>query len=311
MSYEIAPDELAGQYTDSHGTAIAVEKIRELKDKPFFLAMGYRRPHLPFNAPKKYFDQYPLEDIELPDNMFGSKGSSQFAGMNSFELRAYSDIPEEGPAVGTELKAKQLLRAYYASVAYVDDLIGQLLDELDNQGIRDKTIIVLFGDHGFKLGEHDEWGKHTNFEIDVRSPLIVSVPFQEKGRTSDALVEFVDIYPTLVELCELPVPDHLEGKSLIPVLIYGNTDHREFAISRYPRDENILGHSIKLDDYRYTQWVDQRNGRIVGQELFDHQVDPNENTNVANQKNHADLVKNCRVLIKEKLESIEEGRKGA
>ena len=305
---EIAPDELAHQYIDSDGTALAVRKIRELKDRPFFIAMGYRRPHLPFNAPKRFFDKFPLEEIGVPDNHYPPDGASPHAFMDSFELRAYSDIPDSGPVAPSELRMKELLQAYYASVAYIDDLIGQLINELEAQHLADSTIILLWGDHGFKLGEHAEWGKHANFEVDLKAPLIISVPGMDGSRRSRALVEFVDIYPTLVELCGLQAPVHLEGKSLVPLLNGQRVTHREIAFSRYPRNDRVVGHSIKNDQFRYTRWIDQLTGEVVGRELFDHRVDPDENSSLANHPDLQQVVASMDLQIGEKLGQIRQQR---
>ncbi len=308
-SIEIGPDHLAEQYVDSHGTALAIRQLNELKDQPFFLAVGYRKPHLPFNAPKKYFDRFPLDEIELPPNMDALEGASEFAFMDSFELRGYVDVPQKGPAVPDAHTAKKLLQGYYACVAYVDDMIGQLLDELQALGLQENTIVLLWGDHGFKLGEHSEWGKHSNFEVDLRAPLILSVPGRaSNGSHTDALTEFVDIFPTLAELCELEAPAHLEGRSFAKLIDQPTAAHREYAFSQYPRNEAVIGYSVKIAQQRYTQWFNHQTGTVVGRELFDHAHDLNETRNLAAKYEMRDRITRYDQMIATKLESIREQR---
>ena len=211
------PDVPDNELVDGKTADKAVETLRELKSKGgrFFLAVGFHKPHLPFVAPKKYHDLYSLDEIKTAPNPFAPKDCPEVALYNSSELRAYTDIPDVGP-VDTK-KQKELIKAYYAAISYIDAQIGKVVGELDRLGLRDKTIIVLWGDHGWQLGEHNIWCKHTNFEEATHAPLIISVPGQKPGRTRD-LAEFVDIYPTICELAGLPVPANLEGRSLAPVV---------------------------------------------------------------------------------------------
>ncbi|MHC4440951.1 MAG: sulfatase/phosphatase domain-containing protein, partial [Planctomycetota bacterium] len=200
----------------------------------------------------------------------------------------YSDIPKKGPL--TDDKARELVRAYNAATSYTDAQIGRVINHLDNLGLRDKTVIVLWGDHGWQLGEHGLWCKHTNFEVATHSPLIFSAPDQlNKGAKTDALSEFVDIYPTLCELCSLPVPQGLEGISLVPVMNDPNRPWKKAAFSQYPRRSNLMGYSMKTDRYRYTEWT-QASQQPAGIELYDHKNDPQENVNLANRPENKKLV---------------------
>lgn len=213
-----APDCADEDLPDGMIAAAAIESLRKVKDKPFFMGVGFYRPHLPFVAPKKYWDLYNPADIKLAaNNGFAPKGSPAFASNGSAELRRYSGIPPKGP-VPDDLSRK-LIHGYDASVSFADAQVGKVLAELDRLGLREKTVVVLFGDHGYHLGEHATWTKRTDWEVATRAPLMVSFPGQTTGgQKSEALVEFVDIYPTLAELCALPPPAKLEGKSFVPVL---------------------------------------------------------------------------------------------
>jgi len=257
----------------------AIEAMREIKAKPFFLAVGFTKPHLPFVAPKKYYDMYPLEKVKLPANPYPPKDVPRIALADFGELRAYADIPEKGAL--SEKQTRELIRGYYAATSYVDAQIGRVIDELDRTGLRDKTIVVLWGDHGYQLGEHGLWNKHTNFEVATRSPLIISAPGVTKmGKKTDALVELVDVYPTLIQLAGLPMQQGLEGTGLVPLLHSPKLDWKRSAFSQYPRGR-VMGYSIRTDRYRYTEWSEQ--GKVpVGVELYDHRVDPAENVNIAN-----------------------------
>jgi len=268
----------------------AIEVLREIKDGPFFLAVGFYKPHLPFVAPKKYFDLYRRADLKLAPNPLPPKDVPEIALHNWGELRNYQGIPKSGPL--SDAMALDLIHGYYASTSYTDAQIGRVLDELDRLGLCEKTVIVLWGDHGWQLGEHGLWCKHTNFEIAARAPLIFSVPGQKNpGTKTDALAEFVDIYPTLCELCGLPLPEGLEGTSLVPV-INGTADAGSWktaAMSQYPRGR-VMGYSMRTDRYRYTEWVPRAGGAPVARELYDHHDDPREDVNLASLPEHRELV---------------------
>lgn len=257
----------------------AIETLRDVKDKPFFLAVGFLKPHLPFVAPKKYFDMYPLETITLADNPHPPKDCPPYALANWGEMRSYEGMPKKGDMPDKE--ARELRRGYYASTSYTDAQIGRVIDELDKLGLRDNTVIVLWGDHGWQLGEHSEWCKHTNFEMATHAPLIISAPNTKKGVKTAALSEFVDIYPTLCDLCGLPMPTGLEGTSLKPAMLDPKANVKTAAFSQYPRPKNIVGYTMRTDRYRYTEWG-ERGKDPAARELYDHKLDPDENTNIAN-----------------------------
>jgi arylsulfatase A-like enzyme len=206
-------------------------------------------------------------------------------------MRAYDGIP--AGHIPDDL-ARQLKHGYYAAISYMDAQLGRVLEELDRLGLRDQTIIVLWGDHGWKLGEHDAWCKHTNVELDTNAPLILAVPgMKSAGRQTEALVEFVDIYPTLAELCGLARPAHLEGASFVPLLDDPDRPWKAAAFSQYPRNvrgQRLMGYSLRTATHRYTEWQDRRTGEIRDRELYDHRTDPSENVNVADAPGNVSLV---------------------
>ncbi|MBM4031865.1 MAG: sulfatase [Planctomycetes bacterium] len=287
------PDVPDNALADGAAADMAIEALRQLKDKPFFLAVGFLKPHLPFVAPKRYFDLYPPGSVSLADNPFPPKDCPPIALTTWGELRAYSDIPKQGKL--PDEKALELVRAYHAATSYTDAQIGRILDELDKLGIAEKTVVVVWGDHGWHLGEHGLWCKHTNFEVATRSPLIFRAPGQKKpGAKTDALAEFVDIYPTLCELCGLPLPDGLEGTSLAPLLDDPARPWKKAAFSQYPRGK-AMGYSLRTDRHRYTEW--QENRKAVARELYDYQADPAGNANIADKPENKDLVAQLSKLL--------------
>jgi arylsulfatase A-like enzyme len=218
LSHE-APEVADNVLYDGQIADRGIATLREIRNRPFFLAIGFIRPHLPFIAPKKYWDMYPSEKVTVADNRRPPKDVPPMALTNWGHPRTYTDFPNQGDP--SDELVLELTRGYSACVSYIDAQIGRVLDELDHLGLRDNTIVVLWGDHGWHLGENHIWGKATNFELSTHAPLIVSDPrAKAKGRKSDALVEFVDIYPTLCELAGLPLPNHLEGTSFAPLLAH-------------------------------------------------------------------------------------------
>jgi arylsulfatase A-like enzyme len=267
---------------DGYGADKAISILRERKDQPFFLALGFHKPHLPFVAPKKYFDMYANAPLPLAPNPFPPSGVTQYSLTTWGELRSYQGIPKTGPV--TEQQARELVRGYYACTSYVDSQLGRVLAELETLKLRDKTVIVLWGDHGWHLGEHGMWTKHTNFEIATRAPLIFSAPgLPQPGAKSDAIVEFVDVYPTLCELCGIQPPANLQGRSLVPLLKQPATATTGTALSQFPRGKEVMGYSLRTDRYRYTEWRNVTTSATLATELYDEQADPDENTNRAAQ----------------------------
>ncbi|HSW45901.1 MAG TPA: sulfatase [Phycisphaerae bacterium] len=264
----------------------AVQVLREVKDRPFFLAVGFSKPHLPFVAPKKYYDLYPPDSVRLADNPRPPVDVPDPALSDWGELRQYDGMPQKGPV--SAQTARELIRGYRAATSYTDAQIGRVLDELDRLGLRERTIVVLWGDHGWHLGEHGLWCKHTNFEDATRSLMVVSTPGQKHpGAKTAVLAEFVDIYPTLCELTGLPIPPGLEGTSFVPALNDPERPWKKAAFSQYPR-QKLMGYSIRTDRYRYTEWAEPGK-EPVGLELYDHQTDPGENANVASRPEHKEL----------------------
>lgn len=281
-------------FQDGKVAELAVATLRDLSKKsaPFFLAVGFVRPHLPFVAPKKYWDLYDPAKIALAPNPFRQKDAPDYAMPLQSELRAYAGMPPDH--IPDDL-ARQLKHGYYAAISYTDAQVGKLLDELDRLDLRQNTIVILWGDHGWKLGEHDAWCKHTNCENDTNAPLLLSVPgMKQRGVHTDALVEFVDVYPTLAELAGLPPPVHLEGKSFKLLLDDSNRPWKQAAFSQYPRNvagRALMGYSMRTVRYRFTVWVERADhGKIDAIELYDHQADPQENTNIAQVPANAILV---------------------
>lgn len=236
-AYECA-DVSDDAYNDGRSAAAAVATLRELKGpsssgKPFFMGLGFYKPHLPFVAPKKYWDMYDPEEIQLADNPFAPKNAPSMGLHSSFELRVRHGIPKAGD-IPYDM-ARTLIHAYLACASYVDAQIGKVLAELDRLGLRDNTIIMVWGDHGWHLGEHGIWGKATNYEIATRVPLIVSAPgMKARGKSSEALVELLDMYPTLCELAGLSVPRHVEGKSFAPLLHDPDREWKKAVFSQFP-----------------------------------------------------------------------------
>ena len=283
-------------YPDGANTVYAVEQLNRLKDKPFFLAMGLYKPHLPFNAPKKYWDMYDHAKIKLADNPFIPRNAPAYATTNWDELRNYAGIPQKGPC--PDDLARQLIQGYYACVTYIDAQIGLLLNELDRLNIRKNTVVILWGDHGWKLGEHAGWCKHTNFELDTHVPMILSVPgMKNAGKRTGALTEYVDIYPTLCEVCDLPVPAHIEGLSTVPLLKDPARPWKKAAFSQYPRG-NVMGYTMRTERLRYTEWQDRKTGEILARELYDHQSDPDENVNAADEPQYEKDVARLSQMLK-------------
>jgi arylsulfatase A-like enzyme len=293
-----APDVPDDALADGVLAAHAVERLAALKDRPFFLAVGFVKPHLPFVAPKRYWDRYDRDTLSLAKNPFPPAEAPAFAGSDWGELRAYVGIPKSGPL--PDEQARSLIHGYRAATSFMDAQIGRLLDALDASGVADRTVIVLWGDHGWKLGEHGMWCKHTNYENDTNAPLLLAAPGRAKGRRADGLVEFVDIYPTLAELCRLPRPEGLEGASLVPLLDDPDRPGKAAVFSQYPRSipgrGRAMGYAMRTDRYRLVSWKPLAGGDRVD-ELYDHQADPAENANLAGKPEHAAILEALRARL--------------
>jgi arylsulfatase A-like enzyme len=292
-------------YIDGQTAVLGMEALQRIAGKaaaanekerqPFFLGLGFRKPHLPFCAPKKYWDLYDRSKIPLP---YAEKprNAPDIAFTTWGELRSYSDIPDVGPC--DEAKTRELIHGYYACVSYVDAMIGRVIDELDRLNLRKDTVIILWGDHVWKLGEYSHWSKHTNFELDTHVPMIISDPDHQKGVRVNALTEFVDIYPTLSELCGLPLPKGLEGTNMVPLLKNPKKKWKTAAFSQYPRPGNIMGYSMRTDRYRYTEWQDQKSGEVKFKELYDLKNDPLCKESIVFKPEHEKLIGELHEMMK-------------
>ncbi|MFZ4670791.1 MAG: sulfatase [Flavobacterium sp.] len=304
-------------YQDGVNALLAKNQIIALSksDKPFFMAVGFSKPHLPFVAPKKYWDLYKREDMPIASFQEHSKNGPLIAYHQSGELRNYLDIPEfatlpaDSLRIGLQLeKQRELIHGYYAAISYMDAQVGILLNTLESLGTLDNTIIVLWGDHGWHLGDHDLWHKHTNFEEATRAPLIIAGPGINAGKTS-SLTEFVDVFPTICDLAGVAVPKNLDGKSLKPLMLNNKTKGKEYAISQYPRklkkaemaklgytDSKMMGYSLRTDQYRYTIWMNNftsndtfNESQVYASEMYDYVKDPLEKVNVVKDKNYTSI----------------------
>ncbi len=289
-----APDVPDHTLYDGKVADAAVKTLQQFKtkDKPFFLAVGFIKPHSPYIAPKKYFDLY--DDVALPTHTKFPAGAPRLAGHGSGELRRYTDQPKSG--VIDENKQRRVRHAYYACISYIDAQIGRVLAELDRSGLSKNTIVVLFSDHGYHLGEQGLWGKTTNFELDTRVPLIVRTPgMNAPGKTSSSMVELVDLYPTLAQLTGLPIPAALEGKSFAAAVNDPNLVTKTTALSQYPRGGGLMGYSMRTPTHRLTQWVHRQTGEIRETELYDYSDGLIETENLASQSTQ--LVENLAVKL--------------
>ncbi len=284
-------------FLDGKVADLAVTTLKEISQRkePFFLAVGFAKPHLPFISPRKYWDLYDPAKIQLAPNKFRPRGAPDYAILPGGELRNYKAIPDG--SIPDDL-ARQLKHGYYAAISYVDAQVGKVLDELDRLGLARNTIVILWGDHGWKLGEHDAWCKHSNCENDTNGALLLAVPgMKHAGTHTNSLVEFVDVYPTLADLAGLPLPGHLEGASFKPLLDAPDRPWKPAAFSQYPRPSGksgtgaLMGYSMRTARFRFTVWVGRDDhAKVDAIELYDHEADPQENTNLAQVPGNAALV---------------------
>ena len=271
-------------YIDGKRAARAVEVLDQLANsegKPFFLAVGFTKPHLPFVAPKKYWDLYDRDSFSMPPNSGRPPQWPEDAAFTKAnEMQRYVDYVGDGPKDFPESLNKRLLHGYAAAASFVDANVGRVLDALEEKGLADNTIVVLWGDHGWKLGDHSSWCKHTNFECDTRVPLIVRDPRMKAGQTTDRLVELIDLYPTLCDLTGIETPPHCQGRSFRGLLENPESGHRYSSYSSYPAWKS-LGHSIRFRTFRYTEWFHNDTGELRACVLTDLAKDPGEVTNCA------------------------------
>ena len=294
LTYEY-PDVDDYAYNDGKITKKAVNKLKLLKEtnQPFFMAVGYVSPHLPFIQPKKYWDMYDHDSIQLADNSYQPENSPFIAieaQHNSAELRKnYLDIPAQGK-LDDDL-ARNLIHGYYASVSYMDALIGELIKELDDLGLRDNTTIILWSDHGYFLGEHGFWCKHSTFHEAVKIPFIMSSPGYAKNQITDSFTELVDVYPTLCELANITPPTYIHGKSLTPVLKNPSIQLKDEIYTRYKQGEAVID-----ANYSYTEFY--RGKTYVGNMMYDMKNDLKQNIDISKTPANAKLVKMYRQKLK-------------
>ncbi len=284
-AYEKAPVN-DSTYIDGLMTQKVIRDLKKLKNsnKPFFLTAGFISNHLPFNAPEKYWDLYPEDSIEQPYNNFIPKNVPKISISNWEEMRAYTNIPKEGQV--SDSIAKKLIHGYYATVSYVDALIGKIVTQLHKLDLDKNTIILLVSDHGYHLQDHTFWAKFTNFRTAMRVSMILKTPDMQQGAKTNALVELVDVYPTLVELCKLTPPkNQLVGKSFVSIL-----KHPELKGKDYVFIKKQNGFTIKTPRYAYTEFIKARDTTMITNMLFDHSKDPDENENVVDKPQYHSVV---------------------
>lgn len=258
----------------------AAELIRNSANSPFFLGLGFLRPHVPLVAPEKFFDLYPLEKMNVASNPANDLDDIPRASEITITRRG-------GDMNMNEKDKREVLRAYYASISYMDSLVGQVVTALEKQKILDRTTMVFWSDHGYHLGEHFRWQKRSLFEESSRVPLIVASPGRKaRGRSSRALVELVDLYPTVAELCGVAPPSMIEGQSFVPLLDNPERRWKSAAFTQVFTDPDIVGRAVRTDRYRYIRWT----GSEPGEELYDESADSREFTNLAARPDHAETI---------------------
>lgn len=296
-------------YRDGQIANLAAATIRDhaVSEQPLFLAVGFWRPHLPFVAPKQYWDLYDPSRIPMPEPAEEPEGVPEIAIHSSREIKGYGEVPKDRPF--TEAEIRHYRHGYYASISFMDAQIGEILDALQASGRAERTIIVFTSDHGFHIGEHTLWGKTSNFELDARVPLIIADPRQSTHHASHtaALSELVDLYPTLAELVGIAgdISPTLEGDSLMPVLKDPSATVKDAVFTQHQqpfygsRDNwQAWGYSIRTNRWRYTQWRTIDREAVMAQELYDHRADPQETRNLAGLRSHQVMVKKLGIRLK-------------
>lgn len=279
------PDVVDDAYADGRVANHAIDRLRKLSkdtDSPFFMALGFARPHLPFSVPKKYWDLYDPEKLPMPQYEDAPKNAPRWAVKRGGEIRQFTPVPEDTDTYPDELKRK-LIHGYYASMSYMDAQLGRVLEELKRLKLDKNTIIVLWGDHGWHLGDHGIWTKHTNYEQAVKIPIILKVPGVDyQAANENHLIETVDIYPTLVDLAGLEIPNTeqpMDGKSMKPVLMGKDGLIKDHIYHCYER-RGWMGQAIRTDRYRLVKWTHVKNSeKKPVYELYDYQKDPLETVN--------------------------------
>lgn len=298
VKYAVRPiDAPPERFIDGAINARGIELMQTMAadERPFFLAVGYKKPHLPFTVPQSFFDLYDREAFGLELwQQAPTGGDASYLLWNNNELRSYVPTPGPDGVVKeypqgrlTDAQQRELLHGYYAAVSFIDSLLAELLAELEKTGQADNTVVVLWGDHGWHLGDHGLWGKHTTMEQANRVPLIIHAPGRKTGNAATT-VELMDLFPTLVELAGLDMPPGLMGKSLVSALDDPTADFGVPAISQYKR-KGAYGYTMRTERYRYTEWV-MPDGRVVYRDLYDLDEDPGETLNIGDEPENAALM---------------------
>lgn len=265
------------EHSDGQVALKTIADLRRMKEsgQPFFIAAGFFKPHLPFICPQKYWDMYPPGSLKLPTNYHPPKDAPEVSIHNSGELRAYTGVPKAGPL--PDDMALEMIRGYHACVSFTDAQIGRVLDELDRLDLAKNTIVILWGDHGWNLAEHTLWCKHSCYETSMRVPLMIRVPGMDGGQRTAALTELIDVYPTLCELAQVPVPAHVQGRSFVPLLTDPTQAWKTEAIGRFTN-----GDTIRTATHRFSEYSTRDQGAFARM-LYDHRADPAENVNISEQ----------------------------
>ena len=298
------PDEA---YYDGRVAAEAVRVLAEVKDKPFFLAVGFWKPHAPFNAPKKYWDLYDRAKLPPLDNR-RPEGAPDIAFHQSTEVLG----PVKNQQRPTPEQAAEMRHGYFANISYMDAQLGKVLDALDASGVAGNTIVTFVADHGYHIGEHTLWGKTSNFELDARVPFFIGTPgMKSAGKRTASPTELLDLFPTLVSLCALPKPDGLEGTNLSPLLADPSLAVKPAAFTQHPRpayydrepsgQPSVMGVSVRTARVRYTEWRDWKTGEPVARELYDAANDPNEMKNAVDSPALAEAQAEAAALLKKRF----------
>ena len=285
------------EHTDGKVATEAIKLLEEHKDQPFFLAVGFYKPHTPYIAPKKYFDLYPIDQIKLPALSEDDRERIPKPALSSTQPWPYFGVKED--------EARECKQAYYAAISFVDAQIGRVLDAVDRLKLWDSTIVVFWSDHGYHLGEHGLWMKQSCFEESARVPLVISAPGRKaRGQVSPRTVELLDLYPTLADLTGLTPPSNLEGASLRPLLDNPEAKWNRPAFTQVQRG-GFPGYSVRTERWRYTEWDDGAKGA----QLYDHDKDPHELVNLINDPKSAAALAEMKALVKKNWPVLVEGGK--
>lgn len=304
---EKGPDD-PNLYPDERITTAAIEFLRTREHTPFFLAVGFYKPHLPFTAPTRHWDRYRREDLKVTGPLTPPAGAPASAFLARAEHHNYTGLAGYVDKPVPPDTAAELIHGYLACISFIDEQVGRLLDALDELKLADNTIVVFWGDHGFKLGEYGQWSKNSNLEIDTRVPLLVAGPGVQRGVRTEALTETLDLYPTLAELTALPAPRGVEGRSFAALLRGERTDHKRAAFSQIIRNAERtyttyarameMGQAVRTDRYRFVRWWRRSEpARPFAFELYDHTRDPGETVNVADQPRYTAAIEELNALL--------------